>query len=528
MRGEADEIAVCRDVFECLANAFKTVKLYPGPNCVTRSLIRQLHENLCCFLDEYGEIEAEVMQLRLMYKGLEVYGRTEKTGNMAFSLFAAGIRGVTFRRGLEEDEIETFLEMLKRSAVLPPASPGWRNPGPRHIDFSFLKRDFLLDGAPGAVVARMGVIIRGSPESGGADEGPPEAGFFMAGDLPSGPGEDDGPGRSCADGVLALARAAMQRDNASGFLDLLKKLSLMASQSGRMRTSIQAVIGRLVSFEAAKWFLETSKKREEVEDYLFLISPHAADTLIELLGQSADRRMRRLICNVLALVASRRLEEFGGYLSDGRWYLVRNIVMVLGMSGNPAALNLIERAAGHPAPKVRRECVRAVLALGAEGSSRALMALVLDPDAAVRRSALRALLGTRLQPQGSVISAAEILLLVKKNISAMDFPFRAFEEKREFLEAFGFLGGQSAFPLLKNFFSGNFFSIRGGSIKWRELRAASAFGLAHVPLAEADRMLKAGARSRKRMLKTACVLSLELRQKRFFGGPDGLSGGQNA
>ncbi len=115
------------------------------------------------------------------------------------------------------------------------------------------------------------------------------------------------------------------------------------------------------------------------------------------------------------------------------------------------------------------------------------------------------------------------MLLVKKNISAMDFPSRAFEEKREFLEAFGFLGGQSAFPLLKNFFS-----IRGGSIKWRELRAASAFGLAHVPLAEADRMLKAGARSRKRMLKTACVLSLELRQKRFFGGPDGLSGGQNA
>ncbi len=523
MHGRSREIASCRDIFKDLSNAFKTIKLYPGPNPVTQNLIGKLHKNLCSFLDEYGEMEADVTRFSLVYKGHEVYGRPEKTGNMAFSLFAAGIRGFTFKKGLEEDETGTFLAMLKQTREL----THW--PGQRHIVVKISRDDFnfFCAAGPGAASTLKSGIIRPA-EPGGARAsagwGPFEAGRFLA-CLDGG----DESGRLFSDGILTLAGAMMQRGDASGFLALLKKLgALLGSQPGRAQAAIQTVIGRLSCLETATWFLEKSKNRQEAEDYLFLISPFAADTLINLLGQSGDRRMRRLICNVLAIIASRRLEAFSRYLTDRRWYLVRNIIMVLGMSGNPAALDLIERAVRHPAQKVRRECVRAVQRLGAEGGDKVLAVLVFDPDSRVRRGALKALLRRRLHavessPEAEAARSGpeKTFLLVKRSVSAPDFPLRAYEEKREFLEAFGFLGGQKAYPALRKFFSSR------GMLSTRrrdELRAASAFGLAHIPLAEASLMLEEGARSRKRMLKTACALSLELRRKRFlFSGPAGLA-----
>ncbi len=99
-------------------------------------------------------------------------------------------------------------------------------------------------------------------------------------------------------------------------------------------------------------------------------SRQAVQEFIALLGEERDRQVRARMCQVLAKVGPSIVPTLMGWLEDSRWFLVRNVVHVLGKIGDDAAFDPVVRLLGHPHIRVRIEALR-TLALMDSGPRRA-------------------------------------------------------------------------------------------------------------------------------------------------------------
>ena len=71
---------------------------------------------------------------------------------------------------------------------------------------------------------------------------------------------------------------------------------------------------------------------------IFRLAPRVFDQLVERLGDTEDAQERRMLTDLLAvsLTDVRRIEA---HLNDPRWYVIRNLAIVLGRSGRSAVLS---------------------------------------------------------------------------------------------------------------------------------------------------------------------------------------------
>jgi HEAT repeat protein len=295
----------------------------------------------------------------------------------------------------------------------------------------------------------------------------------------------------------------VDRSNTAGVLELLERTIGLASAigEGEKKAAVSRLLEKLTSAEMIFWFMAGAKEKEAVEEYVTLAASHAVDSLVLVLGEIEDRRMRKFICSVLADSAAREPSRFGKYLDDERWYLVRNIVMILGMGRNREAVKLVERAVQNPEVRVRRECIKSLDTIGTDEIRKPLIQMMSDPDSTTRTYALKAL---------RRLGGGELFDFVSECVRREDFKGRPFPEKREFLEAYGALGGEKAFPALAGFFRKKGFLFRQDENL--EMRAAAAYGLGYVATAGALELLRKGAGSRKSLFREACVQALNTAQ----------------
>ncbi|MDA8091265.1 MAG: HEAT repeat domain-containing protein [Nitrospiraceae bacterium] len=572
------EVAKCREVLSGLAVILKALDLYPRRNRATDDLVLKFYEEITSFLEEYGEMRLETEGPELFYKRQKVFASRDRV-NMASLLSTAGIREFVFRKGFEKKELDIILDALKTYCHLENRRDLimllWRD-DLKNISYSIPKEFFEKgvlelrkpEGPETAREKEASFAVRGgrgifdivfeafksgfektlhlTPEALSPEELEIlKHGFdTMNADVlpgfvqdillkliknPADEKKSKDPLAVYSKIVMMLAKSMMEKGDTGGLLDLLKKLCAAYGQDNQKNqknqkseapdqdqapdqncnAAIENIIRELASLKAANWFLSTSGSRIEIEKFLFLIGPYKVETLLDVLSECQDRRTRKVICNILAFMAPQKMEEIGSRLADDRWYVVRNIVYVLGMSGSRVATGLVKRVLDHGSTKVRRECVKAFEALPAAGTYAPLAKLLSDTDTTVRISALKAL-------SRKFSGAAELFGAVQKIVSEVDFPGRPFDEKAEFLGAYGLLGGERSFILLRDYFT------RRGLLTWYdqdELRAASASGLAHVPLAEAALLLEKGARSRSALLRNCCCSAFETRQKKFIYSP---------
>jgi hypothetical protein len=116
--------------------------------------------------------------------------------------------------------------------------------------------------------------------------------------------------------------------------------------------------------------------------YAHLITP-----IIEVLGDERDAGRRRILIGMLTHAARVDATPILRALDDSRWYVVRNLVLVLGHSDHPEAAESIRGLASHPDPRVRREVIRALHALEGDADLDLFLAAMEDDDRSVRTAA---------------------------------------------------------------------------------------------------------------------------------------------
>jgi len=534
-----EELAVVRDIIRTITKTVKTFNVYPKDNPIYQKFATELFEKFNAFFESSDELKVDIEQYSLLYKESEVYRSEDKTDNIAMLLFSDGIRQITFHKGITFDEISDFIDILRLAPKSDISDDDdivtllWekniKNMGYTAVEDT-VDDDLVVDEA----------LFRNDLDQ-EISQGPSaEAGAFFAPAANVFPSDtkveqlteselaafrkelsdiDEKSLLSSAVGLFfglladeqdtdafpeivknigRIMDIRMQRKDLRGAIQILEGLKgfLAVYNTPSQRGMLEHVISRAGSLENLQVLFGMSQDPVEIRQYLLLLGTQSLTQMIQLLSELDDRKQRRLLCEILAEIGKEDIDALAEALNDEKWYLVRNIVMVLGMTKEPGSVKHLEKVLKHMDVRVRRETIRALEGISSGETKDLFIAALEDSDVTVRIAALRAL--RRLKTPG-------LFEVLSRNISRDELRKKPFVEKKELLETIAVLGGEEAFPLLSELFK------KKGLIEKdeiTEIRASAAYGLGLLKSKEAISMLEKEANSKKTLLRESCIKAL--------------------
>lgn len=117
---------------------------------------------------------------------------------------------------------------------------------------------------------------------------------------------------------------------------------------------------------------------EPVRAYLRFLTSDATANLIQMLGDLEHYPARKMICDLLVEKDLGRIDVIGNAVYDSRWYLVRNIVWILGEAGVEQGITFVSKAATHSDDRVRLEVVKALGKINTDAAVRVLVEMLND------------------------------------------------------------------------------------------------------------------------------------------------------
>jgi hypothetical protein len=308
--------------------------------------------------------------------------------------------------------------------------------------------------------------------------------------LSAGPSDDDR-----LEMTRFLPRALRQAVTHGAWLEAGEALRLLKAAGGDAWTSAMFAQELLQPISIAS-MIERLEPQEpdQVQSFVtFALSlgEPAVDLLNLVLAEVQNRRARRVIAEAIAGQCRDNPERLAPWLSDPRWFVVRNVVHILGWIGGDAIVGMLQTAARHPEPRVRHEVVAALSQVEPRIARPLLLRLLDGADARMFGSVMHQLSAVR------DVATARMLLGF---LLAPDFDQRSLEEKRALYSALGAAGGDEVLPELEaELHKGNWFS------RHQEVhRQSVARIVARIGTANARAVLDRGAQSRRAPVRKAC------------------------
>lgn len=219
---------------------------------------------------------------------------------------------------------------------------------------------------------------------------------------------------------------------------------------------------------------------EDFKLFLNQLDKAALIPLSNLLGDIQEVRYRKILIDALVTLGRDNIDVLAAGMKDRRWFVVRNVAVILGRIGDKAALEHLKQGVHHHEPKVRREVIRALGLVGGPKAGEILLKGLEDEDPQIRMAALRYLPGAQ---------SFVVLDTLTEIITRPDFSERALAEKRVFFEVLAEVGQERVLQfLVKHLKNRGIFFM--GSAKNDELRISAAYGLGNIHSREALEALK--------------------------------------
>ena len=217
--------------------------------------------------------------------------------------------------------------------------------------------------------------------------------------------------------------------------------------------------------------------------------------LMRVLAESQEQRTRRPLLRLIADMARDNPERLASWLSDERWYVVRNVVHILGWIGGNQIAGLLGTAAKHEETRVRREVVAAFAQVDPSVARPRLLALLDEGDPLLVAPVLHQLAGGR---------DPDVARRLLREIQAPGFDGRSDDERQAILSTLSATAGDEALPILEaELLAGNWLS-RGLDAR----RDALASCIAGIGTPAARDVLERGAKSRRAAVSRACLRAL--------------------
>jgi hypothetical protein len=240
-----------------------------------------------------------------------------------------------------------------------------------------------------------------------------------------------------------------------------------------------------------------------IEGFLALardLGAPSAEWLMHVLADSRQKRARRPLARTLAELLRDNPERLLPWLSDERWYVVRNVVHILGWIGGDAVAGYLQTASRHPELRVRREVVAGL----AQASPDAARPMLLDMLAAAEPRLVPTIL-QQLSTDAHPTVADRLISMMRDE----QFAGRSDDEKRAIYHALAAQGERVLRSLEDELHRGGLFA-RGLDAHWQSVARC----VARIGTSEARDILGRGTRSGRAGVRKACELALSAMEPR--------------
>ena len=401
-----------------LGRTLKTCRLYDGNNPTVIRFREELFGALTRLLDEHGAFTLKFTAEDVLFEESSLYPARSRDDNLALPFHRDGIRGLTFSPGIQAGEADVLLDSILQVSGQNFGQDDlvtllWEA-GLEHLDVDYVPSDGEIGGTdPGSEPSADVPWPQGGLEPEGEGETPPVA---VEGDSPGTRSDDWTTGELTVEieagfaeldamskweverfnkefaaehevtpttTALAIIRATLSseatpqdRAEIQQFTPRLLRLALSRGAWLEAREAIELLRGdggvavaalvqemlQPISVGTTVEHLDQQEAQSMLDftEFAKALGDPGIDLLNAVLGESQQRRNRRLLAEAIAGLCRDNPERLAPYLTDRRWYVVRNIVHILGWIGGNGIVGMLRSALKHPEPRVRYEVVAAL------------------------------------------------------------------------------------------------------------------------------------------------------------------------
>jgi hypothetical protein len=228
----------------------------------------------------------------------------------------------------------------------------------------------------------------------------------------------------------------------------------------------------------------------QVQSLVLALGASAAHGLLEALAAEPDRVRRLRLIELAASLGPAIVPETRRLLADSRWYVVRNMVLLLRRVHDKTAMSEILRCADHPDLRVRLEAIRALFAFDTKVPRDLLARTIHHPDPRLAEAAVL------LSGQHGITQAGDLLVEI---LLRWDFLGRRRSLRLKALRALADLADPAVLPRLDRFFRERPFPV----VALEERRAAYRLLGSYDPAARAPYVAR-GEKSRDNLIRDIC------------------------
>ncbi len=159
-------------------------------------------------------------------------------------------------------------------------------------------------------------------------------------------------------------------------------------------------IKELVSDELVSYYMKRLQERggagrREAESVLVAFGERSVKPLLSALAEESDLLVRKSIVDIVAQIGRPAVPAILDNLNDSRWYMVRNMITIIGSLGVPDLATRVAAVLSHPDLRVKKEAIKALAKLPHPAAAAALADLCFFPEETVALTATAALSAKR-------------------------------------------------------------------------------------------------------------------------------------
>ncbi|HUJ14940.1 MAG TPA: HEAT repeat domain-containing protein [Thermoanaerobaculia bacterium] len=295
----------------------------------------------------------------------------------------------------------------------------------------------------------------------------------------------------------ALFRAHLTAGEFEEAFELTQKLNEIATTTDHdeLRHAIHEFFGQLSTPEMIRTLVEslhaaTPEKARVLQRLTEALGAGARRNLLMALCEETNRSRRRRLFDFITSLGPVIAPEATAFLSDTRWYVLRNMIVMLRSVNDRTSLPELRKLAAHRDLRVRMEAIKSLFTLDTGVSMEQLENVIHDPDPKVAETAVTLVGSARIR---------EGVVPLLRIVSGSDIFGSRRSLRVKAIRALGELGEASALPALGHFF-------RDSLWPWpaKDERHAAWESLAGYPPGARAELVERGLRSRDAQVREMC------------------------
>jgi hypothetical protein len=506
-----EEISAAKDVIQAILKSKKILRMYPSNNPIYIKTLEDANSKFREFFYYNDELQLKIKQHEIFCGSEQVYSSSEKEDNLALFFFKDGLRELTFRKGLTNDELVAFLTVITLDFDTEVIDDD--------IVTLFWEKDFqniqyVVDEAvladeenyePSAVnkakeeTNEPNNLMRAYEDALNESDTIKETSIVPLTDqdlhalleeFEKYTKDKQGKLVYILFEMMYLADTRQDFEDISVFLmnsidyavlsgdiniatDILLKLKDLLGDKN-ISEEIKKYIKKVLLFAGSEPVVihlgELLDSAQDIDEKTFIafvnfLDKNAIIPFMKMLGELKSIHARKLVIDALTYLGPKDIVLLASGLNDARWYVVRNIIYILRKIADKRAVDFLLKTVKHGDIRVKKEVIRALGELGGPGVIVALRDSLDDPEVQVRIAALKAL--------GNVGSEASKRIILDR-INDKKFKDKEFDEKKDYFEIISKWKDKEVFDfLVRTLKQKTFF----GSTKNDENRACAAYSL---------------------------------------------------